>query len=120
MSTDLAWFERHWAPDASYVHMSGGVDDRTGFIERLRSQATVYHAREIGGVEIRRYGDTAIITGWSSIDIAIQGARRLLDTRFTRVYVREDGRWLLANSQSGGAANNPPKRDDQGQVDVKV
>ena len=66
MSTDLAWFERHWAPDAIYVHMSGGVDDRPGFIERLRSRATIYYARETGDVTIRRYGDTAIITGWSS------------------------------------------------------
>ena len=111
-ASDAEWFEQHWAPDASYVHMSGGYDDTASFIERLRSKATVYHDRETGGVEMREYGgDTVVITGWSSIDIAVKGERKALDTRFTRVYVKEGDRWLLVANQSGAANNNPPVRD---------
>jgi ketosteroid isomerase-like protein len=110
-TSDAGWFEQHWATDASYVHMSGGYDDRASFINRLRSKATVYHAREIGGTEMRQYGDTVVITGWSSIDIAVKGERKELDTRFTRVYAKEGDRWLLVASQSGAANNNPPVRD---------
>jgi ketosteroid isomerase-like protein len=101
MSTDLAWFEDNWTEDAIYVHMSGGVDGRAEFIERLRSRATVYHSRETGDVIIRQYGDTAIVTGWSKIKIVVSGTEKDLDTRFSRVYMRVNGRWLLANSQSG-------------------
>jgi ketosteroid isomerase-like protein len=110
MSTDLRWFEEHWAPDAVYVHMSGGVDDLSGFIERLRSKATEYFGRETGEVQIRQYGDSAVVTGWSSIDVALKGERKLLDTRFTRVYAKLDGRWRLVSSQSGATNNNPIKR----------
>jgi ketosteroid isomerase-like protein len=106
MGPDLEWFERNWMPDAIYVHLSGGVDGTQEFIERLRSRATVYNSRETGDVVIRRYGDTAVITGWSKIDILVKDVQKLLDTRFTRVYVLEQGRWLLASNQSGG--NVPP------------
>lgn len=110
-NSDAEWFEQHWAPDASYVHMSGGYDTLPSFIERLRSKTTVYHAREIGGTEMRQYGDAVIITGWSSIDIAVKGERKELDTRFTRVYAKFGDRWLLVANQSGAANNNPPVRD---------
>ncbi len=101
MTTDLGWFERNWAPDAVYVHLSGGVDETHEFIERLRSKATVYNARQTGDVRVRRYGNTAITTGWSTVDIHVKGVQKVLDTRFTRVYVRESGRWLLVSNQSG-------------------
>ena len=106
MGPDLEWFEQNWTPDAIYVHLSGGVDGTQGFIERLRSRATVYNSRETGDVTIRRYGNAAVVTGWSKIDILVQGVQKLLDTRFTRVYVLEDGRWMMASNQSG--ANTAP------------
>jgi hypothetical protein len=110
MAADLEWFERNWMADAIYVHLSGGVDGRQEFIERLRSRATVYNARETGDVVIRQYGDSAVVTGWSKIDILVKGVQKLLDTRFTRMYVRVDGRWLLASNQSGAntVASQPP------------
>lgn len=101
MTVDVGWFEANWAPDAVYVHLSGGVDGREEFIERLRSRTTVYNSRETGDIRIRQYGDTAIATGWSRIDILVKGAQKLLDTRFTRVYARLDGRWQLVSNQSG-------------------
>jgi ketosteroid isomerase-like protein len=111
MGPDLEWFEQNWMPDAIYVHLSGGVDGTPEFIERLRSRATVYNSRQTGDVVVRQYGDTAIVTGWSKIDILVRGVKKLLDTRFTRVYVRKDGRWLLASNQSGAntaAMQTPP------------
>lgn len=107
MSTDLGWFESNWADDAIYVHLSGGVDNKQEFIERLRSRATVYNGRTYGDLEIRQYGDAAVTTGESSVDIVVGGEQKLLDTRFTRLYARSDGRWLMASSQSG--ANRNPK-----------
>ena len=108
MTANLRWFEENWAPDAIYVHMSGGVDNREEFIERLRSKATVYNSRQTRDVNIRQYGDAVIVTGASLIDIIVKGTQKELDTRFTRVYVRDHGRWLLASNQSG-ANTAPPK-----------
>ncbi len=110
MTVDVDWFRDHWADDVMYVHMSGGIDNRDKFLERLVSKATEYFARETGEVVIRSYGHSAVVTGWSSIDIAVHGERRILDTRFTRVYARDDERWRLVSSQSGATHNNLPKR----------
>ena len=108
MSADLRWFEDNWTDDSYYVHMSGGVDDRASFIERLRSKATVYQSRQTRDVQFRRYGDTVIAFGASLIDILVNGESRNLDTRFTRVYVKQNGRWKLAANQSG--ANTAAKK----------
>lgn len=109
MGPDLDWFTENWTPDAIYVHMSGGVDSRDEFIDRLRSKATVYNSRQTRDVTIRQYGDTVIVTGASLINIIVRGTEKVLDTRFTRVYVRDEaGRWRLATNQSG-ANTAPPK-----------
>jgi hypothetical protein len=102
LGPDLGWFNDHWAPDAIYVHLSGGVDDTAAFVDRLRTKKTVYRSRERGDVTIREYGTTAVVTGWTKVDIIVAGTDRLLDTRFTRTYVREGDRWVLVSSQSGG------------------
>ena len=101
MSGDLRWFEQNWTDDSYYVHMSGGVDDRASFIERLRSKATVYRSRQTRDIQFRRYGDTVVAFGASLIDILVNGEPRNLDTRFTRVYVKLNGHWKLAANQSG-------------------
>jgi len=108
LKPDLAWFEEHWAPDALYVHLSGGVDDTAAFIDRLRTKRTVYRSRERGDVQVRQYGKTVIVTGWTKVDIVVSGVDRLLDTRFTRTYVEEGDRWVLASSQSGANSANQP------------
>jgi ketosteroid isomerase-like protein len=110
MSGDVAWIEDHWAPDAIYVHLSGGIEDRPAFIEHLRAGTTTYFGRETGDVQVRRYGDAAIVTGWSSLDFESRGQRRVLDTRFTRAYVSDGRRWRLVSSQSGATNGNPIQR----------
>lgn len=110
MSTDLAWLARTFAPDAVYVHTSGRVESREQFIERLRSRGLSYRTRQIGELVIRRYGDAAVVTGWSGASVVLDGTdERQLDTRFTRVYVKEQGRWLLASSHSGANTANARK-----------
>ena len=101
MTADLDWLKRAFVPDAMYVHMSGGVDGVSDFVERLASRATVYLERENGDVKVRRYGDTVVVTGYSNIRFVMNGLERSLAMRFTRVYVRENGKWLIATSQSG-------------------
>ena len=98
---DLDWFERHWHQDAVYVHLSGRVDGRASFIERMHAAELVHVARETGDVHIRTFGDTAVVTGWARSTMVVAGAEKQYDTRFTRVYVRGDGGWKMISSQSG-------------------
>ncbi|HYI66404.1 MAG TPA: nuclear transport factor 2 family protein [Candidatus Limnocylindrales bacterium] len=101
VAADLGWFESHWSSDALYVHMSGRVDSRADFVERLRSREHVHVSREMGDVRIRRFGDAVIVTGWAKSDLIVRGTAKTYDTRFTRVYAREVDHWLMVTSQSG-------------------
>ena len=102
MSVDLGWFEKNWAPDLLYVHTSGRTDQRDRFTDLIRTGEHKHTKRETGDVRIRRYGDTVIVTGSQLSDISNKGAPpEPFDSRFTRVYVRQGGRWICVSSQSG-------------------
>jgi hypothetical protein len=44
---------------------------------------------------VRLYGDTAIVSGTSESKVEYKGRPSGGALRFTRVYVRRDGRWLM-------------------------
>jgi len=52
-------------------------------------------------VQVRVYGNTAVETGRSTMDGQDKGQTVPRDTRFTRVWVKQEGRWqLVANHYS--------------------
>jgi ketosteroid isomerase-like protein len=52
------------------------------------------------GQSIRIYGDTAIITGVTSVKGTAGGEAFAADFRFTDTWLYRDGRWLLAASHA--------------------
>ena len=101
LGADVAWFEANWAPEALYVHTGGQVDERDAFVRLLTSKEHVHKRREAGDLRLRRYGDAVVATGWQSSDILNRGTMTVYESRFTRVYVKQGGRWICVSSQSG-------------------
>jgi ketosteroid isomerase-like protein len=102
VDVDAAWFERNWAPDLIYVHTSGRSDPRDSYVKFVRAGDHKHIRRETGDLRMRRYGDTVVVTGWQVSEISSQGEpAKPFESRFTRVYVRLDGRWICVSSQSG-------------------
>ena len=104
---DASWCESTFTPDAMYVHQSGGMDagGASTYIDRLRTKASVYHSIEHEDVLIRSYRDTAIVTGLSKVKMSLRGNDLDLEHRFTRVWVKDGGKWRLATNQSGGSGH---------------
>ena len=50
-------------------------------------------------LEVRVYGNTAIVTGVWNISGTTSGEERSGRMRFTRVWVRRNGQWLMASWQ---------------------
>jgi hypothetical protein len=98
---DVDWLGRHWHPNALYVHLSGRIDSRDSFIERVRGRELVHVARETGDVQVRVFGEAAVVTGWARSTMVVADQEKQYDTRFTRVYVRGDEGWQMVSSQSG-------------------
>jgi ketosteroid isomerase-like protein len=50
-------------------------------------------------VSIRVYGDTGVVTGIESTKGNLDGTDRSGRRRFTRIYVKKQGRWQIVNNQ---------------------
>jgi uncharacterized protein (TIGR02246 family) len=66
------------------------------------------HKVSFGDQLIRIYGDTAINTGYYTFSFAKDGESKNLPARYSFVYVRRGGRWLIVDHHSS-AMPAPPK-----------
>jgi hypothetical protein len=94
------------SPTLTYTHSSGAMDTREPFLESLRSGRVAYKALKHRDLEARLLSpDVAILTGVSDILVAIAGKDTDVPVRFTIVYVRKKGEWLM---ESWHSTRRPP------------
>jgi hypothetical protein len=84
------------SPTLTYTHSSGAVDNKERFMESLRSGGVVYKALRHRDVQVRFPApDVAILNGISDVTVVIAGKEQEIPLRFTIVYVRKGGQWLM-------------------------
>ncbi len=86
--------------DLVYTHSSAAVDDKTTYIESMRSGTVKYESIEPRDMKIRMYGTTAVITGAGRFRVNARGQALDNQLRFTDVWVLRDGRWQMVSWQS--------------------
>ena len=79
-------------PEARARSVQGRASFRTSVsvLGRIKVQSL-----DFSDVVIRATGPVAVVTGKSTVRESHKGEDRSGDQRFTRVYVKRDGRWLL-------------------------
>jgi ketosteroid isomerase-like protein len=90
-SGDLAAMKRLFGDDLVYVHSSGDLDDKPGFIEAQRSKAVIYRTMQRSEVKVRVYGPVAIITGRGKFDVTVKGEERTVNILFHSIWVKRGG-----------------------------
>jgi ketosteroid isomerase-like protein len=90
---DLAYLERLMVPDFTLTGSTGAVSTAKNELEELRSGAVRYDVFENRDMQVRFYGDTAIITGRTKVQGTASGRPIDIDVAFTDTLVRIDGRW---------------------------
>ena len=93
---DVAALDRLLAEGWTVVHGDGTMNTKAEYLADLKSGARKF----AGGVvvkdfTVRVYGDTAIAAGTSESTVTINGKPQGGSLRFTRVYVKRDGRWIM-------------------------
>lgn len=96
---DTAFLERYLADDYVSTFPDGAVLDKQGEIAALASGAVALTAMTPREMNVRIYGDAAVITGQSGIRATVNGEEVSGEFRFTDVWVRQDNRWLAVASQ---------------------
>src|SRR5205823_5091002 len=98
---DATALDRIYADDFIGVGPSGTVRTKAQVISDFTSGDLKFQSITTDDVQVRVYGNTAVETGRSTMNGQDRGKAVPRDTRFTRVWVKQQGRWrLVANHYS--------------------
>ena len=107
-SNDFAAMEKLFGNDLTYNHSSAATDDKTTYIEAMRSGRTKYRKMTPNSdVKTRTYGCLAIITGTAVYEVTSGGQDRTVPLRFTAIWVKRPSGLEFVSWQSTGI---PPRQ----------
>jgi uncharacterized protein (TIGR02246 family) len=92
---DATALDRIYADDFIGVGPSGRVRTKPQVISDFTSGDLKFQSITTDDIQVRVYGNTAVETGRSTMIGEDKGQTVPRDTRFTRVWVKQQGRWLL-------------------------
>ncbi len=101
---DTAALERIYADDYSAVGTSGAVRNKAQAIADNKSGALKMESQSFDNVNVRVYGDAAVITGVATQKGRDKGKDISGQVRFTRVYVKQNGQWRLVAGHASRVA----------------
>jgi ketosteroid isomerase-like protein len=97
---DIAWFERNIADDATLSTSAGTVQSKRHALAAIAADKRVMESVEALEPNVRVEGNTAIVTGISRYrGRDEQGKPFEQRVRFTGVFIKRDGRWLVWATQ---------------------
>ena len=98
---DAATLDQIYADDFIGVGPSGAVRSKPQVIADFTSGDLKFQSITTDDVQVRVYGNAAVETGLSTMNGQDKGKTVPRDTRFTRVWINQQGRWrLVANHYS--------------------
>ena len=107
IGADAAALDRIYADDFIGVGPSGTVRTKKQVILDFTSGTLKFQSITTDEVQVRVYENTAVETGLSTMDGQDKGKAVPRNTRFTRVWVKQQGHWrLVANHYSVRSAPN--------------
>lgn len=86
--------------DYTFINLRGGVQLKPEIIKGFASGSYHYQSRDITELKVRVYGNAAVVTGRSTQKGVEDGRDNSGDYRFTRVYVKQSGRWQTVAYQA--------------------
>jgi len=96
---DFATLDRMTSDDYSFITLRGELRTKAEIVKGFKSGTFKYDSRVVSDMNVRVYGDTAIVTGRAIQKGVEDGKDYSGDYRFTRVYVKQNGRWMTVALQ---------------------
>jgi ketosteroid isomerase-like protein len=103
VNRDAAFFERVEADEFIFTDSGGGLTTKAEDVEGVRKPPNPnvkLLAYDVDDMQVRVYGDTAVVVGRTTTRQLVRGEERTGRSRFTDVFVRRDGRWQLVAGHS--------------------
>ena len=100
MRQDVAAVGNLLADDFVATSSRGEMRDKAKEIEDINpSPDFKMEGFSLDDIEVRLFSETAIVTGRSTLRVAFKGQSNRSAFRYTRVYVKRDGRWQVVAQQ---------------------
>jgi ketosteroid isomerase-like protein len=96
---DVGFLERYLSDDYSSTFPDGSVLDKKGEIEALKSRVIALEEMTPREMKVRLYGETAVITGQSTIRAKAGGREISGEYRFIDIWVKRSEGWSAVASQ---------------------
>jgi ketosteroid isomerase-like protein len=100
VEADAAALEELLADGMVYTHSSATTDGKASYIAGVRSKKWQYRKIERPVEDIQVHGDCVIVTGQVRIDILIDGKAKIMNSRYTDVWVKGAKGWQMTAWQS--------------------
>ena len=105
-SNDFAAMEKLFGADLVYNHSSAASDDKTRYIDGMRSGRTKYRTMTPNAdVKTRTFGCLGIITGTAVYEVTAGGQDRTVPLRFTAIWAKRPSGIEFVSWQSTGIPN---------------
>lgn len=92
---DVAALDTLLDDEMNYVSTSADLQSKPQFIGMIRKQKIVYESIAPVEVKVRVYDGLALATGRAQMRVRSAAGVSSFGIRFTEVYLRRDGQWLL-------------------------
>lgn len=83
-----------------YTHSYGAADSKASYLAGVRAKKWSYRKIERPVEDIQVHGDCAVITGQVRIDLVADGTPKILNSRFTNVWIKGAQGWQMIAWQS--------------------
>jgi hypothetical protein len=97
---DVAALDTLLDDELDYVHSGGDLQSRKQFLDMIRNKTIVYESIAPSEVRVRVYDGLALGMGRSAVRVRTASGVSSFEIRFTEVYVRREGHWLLTAWES--------------------
>lgn len=97
---DAAALDQLLADTLVYTHSYGAADSKASYLAGVRARKWNYRKIERPIEDIQVHGDCAVITGQVRIDLVADGKPKILNSRFTNVWIKGAKGWQMVAWQS--------------------
>jgi ketosteroid isomerase-like protein len=97
---DAATLDRMTSDDYTLVDSRGKFMTKAQILDGFKSGSIKFESRELSDLNVRVYGNTAVVTGVVTQKSSEDGKDTSGKSRFIRVYVKQNGRWVSVANQA--------------------
>jgi hypothetical protein len=97
---DAQWFEKNLADDYVLVTPNGEKKTKADILRGVVRPGLRIEPYETTEVEIRIYGQAAVVIGRMQQTFSISRTRYKNDLRYTHTYVKRRNRWIIASAHT--------------------